>query len=196
MSTRRAALAGVPLLLVVLGGCAASPQADVRDDARAVLAAANDEDADAVRTAVDDLLATLREQVGSEELTDAEAKPLRDAAIAVRESVDELEVEPTPSAEPTLEESPTREPVEEPSPEPTQEPEPTAEPTPEPEPSPTEQPDEPEPDEDEPDEQEPDEQEPDEAEPSAPAETVPSPPVVATPPAAGAPRPSPSARTA
>ena len=62
----RSRLLALPLGLLLLTGCASSPEAEVREDVRAVLAAANDEDADAVRTAVDDLLSTLRTQVGSQ----------------------------------------------------------------------------------------------------------------------------------
>ena len=132
----RARLLALPLGLLLLTGCASDPQAEVREDVRAVLAAANDEDADAVRTAVDDLLSTLREQVGSQELTEAQAKPVRDAAIAVRESLAELEeVEETPTPTPTPEESESPEPA----------PEPTPTPTPTPEPEPTEEPEETEP---------------------------------------------------
>jgi outer membrane biosynthesis protein TonB len=147
----------LPLGLLLLTGCASSPEAEVREGVRSVLAAANDQDADAVRTAVDDLLATLREQVGSQELTDAEAAPVRDAALAIRESVsalDEVEETPTPTPEPTEEPEPTQEPepTEEPTPtptpEPTQEPEPTVEPEPTQEPEQTEPPQETQPPED------------------------------------------------
>ena len=94
----RSRLLLLPVGLLLLTGCAADPQAQVREDVREVLAAANDEDADAVGTAVDELLTTLREQVGSQELTDAEATPVREAALAVLASVAELEeVEPTPT---------------------------------------------------------------------------------------------------
>ena len=138
----RARLLALPLGLLLLTGCATDPQAEVREDVRAVLAAANDEDADAVRTAVDDLLSTLREQVGSQELTEAQAKPVRDAAIAVRESLAELEeVEETPTPTPEESESPTPEPEPTPSPTPTPEPEPTEEPE-ETEPPETEEPEE------------------------------------------------------
>ena len=91
----------LPVALVLLTGCASSPEAEVREGVRDVLAAANDQDADAVRTAVDDLLSTLRTQVGSGDLTDAEAAPVRDAALAIRDSAAELEVEPAPSPTPT-----------------------------------------------------------------------------------------------
>ena len=67
----------LPVALLVLSGCASSPETEVRDGVNAVLAAANDEDPDAVRTAVDELLTTLREQVGSGDLTAAEAEPVR-----------------------------------------------------------------------------------------------------------------------
>ena len=130
----RTRLLVLPLGLLVLTGCASSPEAEVREDVRTVLAAANDQDADAVRTAVDDLLSTLREQVGSSELTEQQAKPVRDAALRIRDSVAVLEeVEPTPT--------PTPEPTEEPEPEPS----PTPSPTPTPTPEPTEEPEETEP---------------------------------------------------
>ena len=140
----------LPVALVLLTGCASSPEAEVREGVRDVLAAANDQDADAVRTAVDDLLSTLRTQVGSGDLTDAEAAPVRDAALAIRDSAADLEVEPAPSPTPTPEptpeqtESPT--PTPEPTPEQTESPTPTPEPTPE-EPEPTEPPETEEPDE-------------------------------------------------
>ena len=138
----RSRLLALPLGLLLLTGCATDPQAEVREDVRAVLAAANDEDADAVRTAVDDLLSTLREQVGSQELTEAQAKPVRDAAIAVRESLAELEeVEETPTPTPEESESPEPAPAPTPSPTPTPEPEPTEEPE-ETEPPETEEPEE------------------------------------------------------
>jgi outer membrane biosynthesis protein TonB len=144
----RTRLLALPLGLLLLTGCASDPQAEVREGVRDVLAAANDEDADAVRTAVDDLLSTLREQVGSQELTEAQAQPVRDAAIAVRESVAELEVEetPTPAPEPEVTEAPlpSPEPTVEPTPEPTEEPTEEPEETEPPETSEPEQPDEPE----------------------------------------------------
>ena len=144
---RRTRLLVLPVVLLVLGGCAGSPATTVRDDVNAVLGAANDQSPEAVRTAVDDLLATLREQVSSGDLTAAEAEPLRAAALAVRDSVAELEVEdsptPEPTEEPTEEPSPTPSPT--PSPEPTSEPAPTTPPpTPAPptqDPTPTEEPD-------------------------------------------------------
>jgi outer membrane biosynthesis protein TonB len=124
----------VPVALLLLTGCASSPEAEVREGVRDVIAAANDQDADAVRGAVDDLLSTLRTQVGSGELTDAEAAPVRDAALAIRNSVVALEVEETPSPTPTPEPtaSPTPSPTPTPTPEETESPTPTPEPTPEP----------------------------------------------------------------
>ena len=135
----RTRLLALPLGLLLLSGCASNPQAEVRQDVRAVLAAANDEDADAVRTAVDDLLATLREQVGSGDLTDAQATPVREAALRIRDSVAALEeAEPTPTPTPT----PTPEETQSPTPSPTPTPAPTPTPTPEPteQPEPTEEP--------------------------------------------------------
>jgi hypothetical protein len=151
----RTRLLVLPLGLLLLAGCASSPEAEVREDVRAVLAAANDEDADAVRGAVDDLLSTLRAQVGSGDLTDAEATPVREAALAIRDSVAELEVEETPSPTP----SPTPEPTEEPTPSPT--PSPTPTPTPTPTPEPTEEPEQTEP----PETEEPETEEPQETTP-------------------------------
>jgi outer membrane biosynthesis protein TonB len=114
----------VPLALLLLTGCASSPEAEVREGVRDVIAAANDQDADAVRGAVDDLLSTLRTQVGSGELTDAEAAPVRDAALAIRDSVAGLEVEQTPSPTPTPEETESPTPTPEPTPEPPEQTEP------------------------------------------------------------------------
>lgn len=126
-------LLAVPLALLLLTGCASSPETEVREGVRDVIAAANDQDADAVRSAVDDLLSTLRTQVGSGELTDAEAAPVRDAARRILDGVAALEVEETPSPTPTPEqtESPTPSPTPTPTPEPTESPTPTPEPTPE-----------------------------------------------------------------
>ena len=135
-------LLAVPLALLLLTGCASSPEAEVREGVRDVIAAANDQDADAVRSAVDDLLSTLRRQVGSGELTDAEAAPVRDAARAILDSVVGLEVEETPSPTPTPEQ--TESPTPTPTPSPTPTPEQTESPTPTPEPTP-EQPEETEP---------------------------------------------------
>ena len=135
----RTRLLAAPLALLLLTACASSPEAEVRGGVRDVIAAANDQDADAVRAAVDDLLSTLRTQVGSGDLTDAEAAPVRDAALAIRDSVAELEVEETPSPTPTPEQTESPTPTPEPTPEQTESPTPTPEPTPE-EPEETEPP--------------------------------------------------------
>jgi outer membrane biosynthesis protein TonB len=130
---RAAAVAGAGALALVLAGCASSPRSELRDASREVLAAANDRDADATAAAADELLSVLRSQVASGDLTDAEAEPLRAAALAVRDRAGLLEPEPSPSPEPSEEPSPEPEP--EPSPEPSPEPEPTQEPSPPPEPT-------------------------------------------------------------
>ena len=124
---RVAAVAGAGALALVLAGCASSPRSELRDASREVLAAANDRDADATAAAADELLSVLRSQVASGDLTDAEAEPLRAAALAVRDRAGLLEPEPSP--EPSPEPEPTQEPS--PAPEPT-EPPPTVAPEPSP----------------------------------------------------------------
>ncbi|MCW2681064.1 MAG: hypothetical protein JWM62_2465 [Frankiales bacterium] len=136
----------VPALAVTLTACSGSPQDELRADVQAVTLAANDGSAPALRDAVEELLATIRAQIGSNELDRAEGDRLRAIALRIQEQAALLEQpSPSPTPEPT-EEEPEPEPTEEePEPEPTQEepePEPTEE---EPEPEPTEEEPEPEP---------------------------------------------------
>lgn len=128
----------LPVAALVLTGCSAEPQAQVRADVEAITLAANDRDADAVREEIEDLLATLRAQVANNEIARAEADRIRAIVARIRESAALLEPEesPSPSPSPSPEESPSE------SPSPSPEPSPTEEPSPSPEPSPTEDDDE------------------------------------------------------
>ena len=123
----RSALWLVPVAALVLTGCSAEPRAELRSDVEAITLAANDRDADAVREEVEDLLSTIRSQIGSGELDRAEGERLRAIALRIAEQAVVLEPEPSPSPSPSpTEESPS------PSPSPTEE-------SPSPEPSPTEE---------------------------------------------------------
>lgn len=135
----------VPVAALVLTGCSGEPRAELRSDVEAITLAANDGDADAVREEVEDLLSTIRSQIGSGELDRAEGERLRAIALRIAEQAGLLEPEPSPSPSPSpTEESPS------PSPSPTEE-------SPSPEPSPTE------------------EEEPEESPEPEPTETEPSP---------------------
>ena len=139
---RRALVASTAVLALVLTGCSSTdPRAERRGDVEAIVAAANDGDAGAVRDAVEDLLSTLREQVAGNDLDREEAERLRVLGLRIAEESGLLEAEPSPSPTPApVQTEEEEEPEEEPSPEPTQEdepsPEPTVEETEEPEPSP------------------------------------------------------------
>lgn len=128
-----------PALALVLASCSSgSPEAELRADVEAVTLAANDGSAEGVRDAVEELLATIRTQVASNELDRAEGERLRAIALRVQEQAGLLE-EPEPSPSPVEQE--TEEPSPEPEPSPTEEEEPSPEPEPspeveEPEPSP------------------------------------------------------------
>ncbi len=131
------ALTTLPLALALLAGCSSSsPEAEVRRGVESVIVAANDEDAVGVRLAVDDLIALLRDQTQRGEITPQEAQAVANAARAVRDRADLLEVEPTPTPTPTP--TPEPEPTEEPSPSPSPEPVETEEPEPSPTPEPVE----------------------------------------------------------
>lgn len=124
----------VPALALTLTACGSNPASELRADVEAVTLAANDRSAAGVRDAVDELLATIRAQVASNELDRAEGERLRAIALRIAEQAGLLEPSPSPS--------PVEEQTEEPSPEPEPSPE---EPSPEPEPSPEEEEEEPEP---------------------------------------------------
>ncbi len=142
---RRLALAVTTALM--LTGCAADPTSTLRGDVSDVIVRANSNDAAGVRSAVDQLLNTIREQVGSGDLTQPRGAQLRELALAVQAAAGSLDpvapseapspapkpsVEPSPSPSPSASPSPEPSPSEEPSPPP---PEPSPEPSPEPEPS-------------------------------------------------------------
>ena len=123
----RSALWLVPVAALVLTGCSAEPRAELRSDVEAITLAANDRDADALREEVEDLLSTIRSQIGSGELDRAEGERLRVIALRIADQAGLLEPEPSPEPSPSpTEESPS------PSPSPTEE-------SPSPEPSPTEE---------------------------------------------------------
>jgi len=131
----------VPALALTLTACSGAPRDELRGDVEAITLAANDGSAEGVRDAVEQLLATIRAQVGSGDLDRAEGERLRAIALRIEQEAVLLEdAEPSPA--PTVEEAPepSPEPTEEPEPEPTEEPEPEPEPTVEPEPEPTQEP--------------------------------------------------------
>lgn len=139
---RRLALAVAAAL--VLSGCAADPTSTLRGDVSDVIARANSNDAGAVRSAVDQLLNTIREQVGSGDLTTAKGAELRKLALAVQAAAGALDpvapseapsITPEPSVEPSPSQEPSPEPEPSPSEEPSPEPEPSQDPSPSPEPS-------------------------------------------------------------
>ena len=81
----------VPLLALALAGCAADPSATLRGDVEAVIGAANGNDAGAVHSAVDSLIATISEQRAANDLTTGRAAELRELALAVQRGADALE---------------------------------------------------------------------------------------------------------
>jgi outer membrane biosynthesis protein TonB len=123
----------VPALALTLTACGAEPREELRGDVEAVTLAANDRDPDAVRQAVQDLLSTIRAQVGSGDLDGQKGDRLRQLAERIAKNADAL----TPAATPTP--TPTPEKSEPPPPEPTPEPSPTPSPEPE-EPEQTQEP--------------------------------------------------------
>ena len=132
---------GVALLALALTtGCAADPSATLRGDVEDVIGAANGNDAGAVRSAVDDLVATISEQLAEGDLTTGQAAELRELALAVQRGADALEPSPSPSPLPSPTRAPSPSPEPSPSPSPSPEPSPSPSPEPEPEPSPTEEP--------------------------------------------------------
>lgn len=131
----------VPLLAMVLSGCATDPVTQIRDDVEAVIVAANGSDAAGVRRAVDDLLRTVSEQRSSRELTAEKADELTRLAQAVSQqagALDPAAPSPSPSASPPP--SPSPEPPPSPSPPPPPSPSPSPSPEPEPEEPPVEEP--------------------------------------------------------
>lgn len=129
----------LPALALALTACSSSPESTLRGDVEDVIAAANSNDGEGVRLAVDDLLGTIREQVANNELDDQDAARLRELALAVQQNAGLLDpAAPSPSPTPS-----EQEPSEEPSPTPSEEPSPT--PSEEPSPSPTEEEEEEEP---------------------------------------------------
>ena len=134
-----------PVLALTLTACSGEPRDELREDVEAVTVAANGGSAASVRSAVEELLSTLRSQVASGDLDPQEAARLRTLAERIAKNAGVLEPTQAPSPLPTEEEEPEPEPTEEeePEPEPTEEEEP--EPTKEPEPEPTEEEPEPEP---------------------------------------------------
>lgn len=132
----------LPVLALALTACAADPEATLRGDVEDVVLAANSNDADGVRDAVDDLLSTIREQVGSGELPPQRGRELRELALAVQASAGALDPEPSPEPSPSTEPSPSEEPSPSPEPSPSEEPSPSPEPSPSEEPSPEPSPEE------------------------------------------------------
>ena len=123
---------------LALAGCSASPDASLRGDVESVIVNANNKDSTAVRTAVDQLLNTIREQVGSGDLTRTRGAQLRELALAVQAAAGSLDpVAPSESPSPESSPSPSVEPSvsPEPSPEPSPERSPSREPSPAPAPS-------------------------------------------------------------
>lgn len=144
----RSAAVVLPLLAVLLAGCAGDPQTSLRDAVADVVDEANARDAGGLRGALSNLRAEIDGQVRNGDLPTAEATRLLailqqlEADAALLDAPEEPSPSPTPSPTPeeTEEEpepSPTPEETEEedePEPEPTQAPEPTEAP----EPAPTE----------------------------------------------------------
>ncbi len=144
--SRRRALLALPLAVLLLAGCAANPRTDVRDLVADLIAAANDGDAAAVRSAADALIAEVESQ--RTELGETEANALLDLARQVQADAGLLEQAPPPppppsgsptpspsrtSASPTPSRSPSRSPSPSPTeeePEPSQQPSPTRSPSP------------------------------------------------------------------
>ena len=140
----RSAAVVLPLLAVLLAGCASDPRAELRDAVADAIEEANDGDASGLRGALSNLRAEIDSQVRDGDLPAAEASRLLaivqqlEADAALLEEPEEPS--PSPSPSPTPEET-----EEEPSPTPSPSPTPTEEeeepePTPEPEPEPTEEP--------------------------------------------------------
>ncbi len=140
--------------VLLLTGCAADVQGELRRDVAGITDDANARNADGVRRGVEDLLERLDDAVASGELSSPEAARIAELARLLAERADllapEVVEEPTeaPTQEPTEPtEEPEEEPDEEPSPSPTPSrtppppppaaPSPTSEPEPEPAPSET-----------------------------------------------------------
>ena len=85
-------LAAAAVLALGLTGCASQdPAEELRSDVRALTLAANDGDGDAVRDAVDDLLATVRAQVASQELAVDKGQRISALAQAVAAEADTID---------------------------------------------------------------------------------------------------------
>lgn len=132
----RARTALPALLVLLLAGCS-SPQADVNSAVSDITDAANSGDAAGIRTGVDDLLAIVSRQSGSDLPADEVAR-IREIAEKVKADATLLETPVTPS--PTATPSPTRSASPSPTPTPTRSatPSPTPSRTPSATPTPTE----------------------------------------------------------
>lgn len=134
---RRHAVAGALVGVLVLTGCASSPEADLNEALTEVVERANAQDPGDLRLAVDDLLAVINRQSG-QDLDPEQAQSLRAAAEQVREDADLLEVVATPTPTPTRSSaSPSATPSPSPTPSPTPSPSPSATPSPTPSRTPT-----------------------------------------------------------
>lgn len=138
--SRRWLAAVLTLTLTACGG--GDPRAELRGDVEAVTLAANGGNPDGVRTAVQDLLDTIRRQVTARELDPGQGKRLEAIALRIRENADLAAPSPSPEPSPTQQESPSPEPPPSPSPEPSPSPSPSPSPEPSEEPAPSEQPQE------------------------------------------------------
>jgi outer membrane murein-binding lipoprotein Lpp len=136
---RRVVLAALAALL--LAGCASSPQADLNRALTTVTERANAQDSAGLRAAVDDLIALVNRQSGSDLPLDEADRIRADAqrVLASAALLDAPVVTPTPSrttASPTPSRTPSATPSATPSPTPSA----TPSPSPSPSPSPTRSP--------------------------------------------------------
>lgn len=90
MTRARTAVLALALGLL-LSGCAGNAGAELRSATADLTAAANGRDADAVRSAVDDVLARLADAQAADEVTPQGAAVIRERALAVQAAADEID---------------------------------------------------------------------------------------------------------
>lgn len=134
---RRVAVAGV--LMLLLAGCAASPQGQLRTAVAEVTDAANVGDPASFTSRLETLLGLIEEQRG-DELTDAKANTLRALALALQGDAGLLAPQPSVMPSPSSLAPPEQPPASSPLPSPTASPSPSPSPTASPSPSETQTP--------------------------------------------------------